>query len=109
MAPPHLGRASQRLLYICQAAALRAALTCPNQPCAAQHATVAPCPVACRYVKLVGPEVNLFVDHSQVVQLECLRRGIWGTKSLWGRVLAYKGAPPGAASSGGTIPSTEMP
>jgi hypothetical protein len=23
------------------------------------------------------------------VQLECLRRGIWGTKSLWGRVTTY--------------------
>ena len=29
------------------------------------------------YVKNYGPEVNLFVDHSQIVQLECLRRGIW--------------------------------
>jgi phosphosulfolactate synthase (CoM biosynthesis protein A) len=43
------------------------------------------------YVKNYGPEVNLFVDHSQIVQLECLRRGIWGTKSLWGRVLTYGG------------------
>ncbi len=43
------------------------------------------------YVKNYGPEVNLFVDHSQIVQLECLRSGIWGTKSLWGRVLSYKG------------------
>jgi phosphosulfolactate synthase (CoM biosynthesis protein A) len=43
------------------------------------------------YVKNYGPEVNLFVDHSQIVQLECLRRGIWGTKSLWGRVLTYPG------------------
>jgi phosphosulfolactate synthase (CoM biosynthesis protein A) len=43
------------------------------------------------YVKTYGPEVNLFVDHSQIVQLECLRSGIWGTKSLWGRVLTYKG------------------
>ena len=25
--------------------------------------------------------------HSQIVQLECLRQGIWGTKSLWGRVI----------------------
>ena len=31
------------------------------------------------YVKNYGPEVNLFVDHSQIVQLECLRSGIWGT------------------------------
>jgi phosphosulfolactate synthase (CoM biosynthesis protein A) len=41
------------------------------------------------YVKTYGPDVNLFVDHSQVVQLECLRSGIWGTASLWGRVLTY--------------------
>ncbi len=43
------------------------------------------------YIKHYGPEVNLFVDHSQIVQLECLRAGIWGTKSLWGRVVTYKG------------------
>lgn len=42
------------------------------------------------YVKHYGPEVNLFVDHSQIVELECLRQGIWGTASLWGRVLTYK-------------------
>ncbi len=42
------------------------------------------------YIKNYGPEVNLFVDHSQIVQLETLRRGIWGTKALWGRVLTYK-------------------
>ena len=43
------------------------------------------------YIKHYGPEVNLFVDHSQIVQLECLRQGIWGTASLWGRVVTYKG------------------
>ena len=43
------------------------------------------------YIKNYGAEVNLFVDHSQIVQLECLRSGLWGTKSLWGRVLTYKG------------------
>jgi phosphosulfolactate synthase (CoM biosynthesis protein A) len=42
------------------------------------------------YIKNYGPEVNLFVDHSQIVQLDCLRRGIWGTSDLWGRVLTYK-------------------
>ncbi len=36
------------------------------------------------YIKNFGTEVNLFVDHSQIVQLECLRSGIWGTKSLVG-------------------------
>jgi phosphosulfolactate synthase (CoM biosynthesis protein A) len=38
------------------------------------------------YVKNYGNDVNLFVDHSQIVQLEALRSGIWGTKSTWGRV-----------------------
>lgn len=42
------------------------------------------------YIKNYGPEVNLFVDHSQIVQLESLRSGTWGAKSLWGRVLTYK-------------------
>ena len=42
------------------------------------------------YVKTYGPEINVFVDHSQIVQLECLRRGIWGTSDTWGRVLTYR-------------------
>jgi phosphosulfolactate synthase (CoM biosynthesis protein A) len=42
------------------------------------------------YITNYGPDVNLFVDHSQIVQLQCLRAGIWGTKSLWGRVLTYR-------------------
>jgi phosphosulfolactate synthase (CoM biosynthesis protein A) len=41
------------------------------------------------YVKSYGPDVNLFVDHSQIVQLEALRRGIWGTHSTWGRIQSY--------------------
>jgi len=44
------------------------------------------------YIKNYGADVNLFVDHSQIVQLECLRAGIWGTKSLWERVVTYKDA-----------------
>jgi len=47
-------------------------------------------PVFAWYIKNYGPDVNLFVDHSQIVHLETLRRGIWGTKSLWGRVLTYR-------------------
>ena len=43
------------------------------------------------YVKNYGIDVNLFVDHSQIVQLEGLRAGIWGTHDTWGRVLAYRG------------------
>jgi phosphosulfolactate synthase (CoM biosynthesis protein A) len=42
------------------------------------------------YIRDYGPEVNLFVDHSQIVQLEALRSGLWGTKSLWGRIVTYK-------------------
>lgn len=42
------------------------------------------------YIKNYGPEVNLFVDHSQIIQLECLRAGIWGTQSLWGRIGSYQ-------------------
>jgi phosphosulfolactate synthase (CoM biosynthesis protein A) len=37
------------------------------------------------YIKNYGPDV----DHSQIVQLEALRRGIWGTKDLWGRVFTF--------------------
>jgi phosphosulfolactate synthase (CoM biosynthesis protein A) len=42
------------------------------------------------YIKNYGPEVNLFVDHSQIIHLVSMRSGIWGTKSLWGRVVTYK-------------------
>jgi phosphosulfolactate synthase (CoM biosynthesis protein A) len=42
------------------------------------------------YIKNYGAEVNLFVDHSQIVQLECLRAGLWGTKSTWGRITTFK-------------------
>jgi phosphosulfolactate synthase (CoM biosynthesis protein A) len=49
------------------------------------------------YIKNFGPDVNLFVDHSQVVQLEALRSGIWGTKSTWGRIVTYRGKPERAA------------
>lgn len=41
------------------------------------------------YVKNYGPEVNLFIDHSQIVHLESVRSGNWGTKAMWGRVLTY--------------------
>lgn len=42
------------------------------------------------YVKNYGVDVNLFVDHSQIVQLECLRAGLWGTDDTWGRMLTYR-------------------
>ena len=45
------------------------------------------------YVKIYGAEVNLFVDHSQIVQLECVFVAGYraGTASFWGRVVTYKG------------------
>jgi phosphosulfolactate synthase (CoM biosynthesis protein A) len=43
------------------------------------------------YMRTHGVDVNLFVDHSQIVQLECLRAGIWGTDDTWGRMLTYRG------------------
>lgn len=43
------------------------------------------------YVKNFGPEVNLFIDHTQIVVLECFRQGIWGMRDFWGRVITYKG------------------
>lgn len=42
------------------------------------------------YVKSYGPDVNLFVDHSQIVQLEAIRSGIWGPNKVWGRIVSYK-------------------
>lgn len=41
------------------------------------------------YIQNYGHKVNLFVDHSQVVQLECLRSGIWGTRGTWGRIQGW--------------------
>ena len=41
------------------------------------------------YIMQFGAGVNLFVDHSQILQLECLRRGLWGTNDMWGRVVRF--------------------
>ncbi|MEM6609444.1 MAG: phosphosulfolactate synthase, partial [Pseudomonadota bacterium] len=42
------------------------------------------------YIKNYGIDVNMFIDHSQIVQLECLRRGIWGAKSTFGRITTHR-------------------
>ena len=44
------------------------------------------------HVQTQGARANLFVDHAQVVQLACLRRGIWGTGSTFARVVTFEGA-----------------
>lgn len=41
------------------------------------------------YIKNFGPQVNLFVDNSQIVELECMRSGLWGKSKSWGRVTSY--------------------
>ncbi|OJT10731.1 Phosphosulfolactate synthase [Trametes pubescens] len=44
------------------------------------------------YIQNQGARANLFIDHSQIVQLACLRRGIWGTGSTFARVVTFEGA-----------------
>ncbi len=43
------------------------------------------------YIKNFGPNVNLFVDNSQIVELECMRSGLWGKTTSWGRIVTYRG------------------
>ena len=42
------------------------------------------------YVKNFGPQVNLFVDSSRIVELECMRSGLWGKATTWGRITTYE-------------------
>jgi len=42
------------------------------------------------YIREFGIDVNLFVDHSQIVQLTCLRSGIWGMADTFGKVVSYR-------------------
>lgn len=42
------------------------------------------------YIREFGTDVNLFVDHSQIVQLSCLREGIWGRADTFSSVVNYK-------------------
>lgn len=40
-------------------------------------------PVFKWYYKTFGREVNLFIDHSQVVEFNVWRHGIWGDQKIW--------------------------
>jgi phosphosulfolactate synthase (CoM biosynthesis protein A) len=42
------------------------------------------------YIREFGPDVNLFVDHSQIVQLSCLREGIWGMADTFGKITSFR-------------------
>lgn len=53
--------------------------------------------VTSAHIQNQGARANLFIDHSQIVQLACLRRGIWGTGSTFNRVVTFEGAQEGRA------------
>ncbi|KAH9227095.1 hypothetical protein K456DRAFT_1775318 [Colletotrichum gloeosporioides 23] len=42
------------------------------------------------YVREFGVDVNLFVDHSQIVQLSGLRAGIWGMADTFGKITTFR-------------------
>lgn len=42
------------------------------------------------YIREFGVDVNLFVDHSQIVQLSCLREGIWGMADTFGKIVTFR-------------------
>jgi phosphosulfolactate synthase (CoM biosynthesis protein A) len=47
-------------------------------------------PVFKWYLKKFGRDVNLFIDHSQVVEFNAWRLGLWGDPAIWaGKKLAY--------------------
>jgi len=48
-------------------------------------------PVFKWYLKNFGRDVNLFIDHSQVVEFKAWRLGLWGDPAIWkGRKLSYR-------------------
>jgi len=42
------------------------------------------------YIREFGVDVNVFVDHSQIVQLACLRAGIWGKSDTFGKITTFR-------------------
>ena len=42
------------------------------------------------YVRELGVDINLFVAHSQIVQLSCLRVEIWGSEDTFGKIATYR-------------------
>ncbi len=47
-------------------------------------------PVFKWYLKTFGRDVNLFIDHSQIVELNAWRLGLWGDSNIWkGKSLRY--------------------
>ena len=48
-------------------------------------------PVFAYHIQNQGATANLFIDHSQIVQLACLRKGIWGTGGTFARIVTVQG------------------
>ncbi|HEX4920175.1 MAG TPA: phosphosulfolactate synthase, partial [Candidatus Bathyarchaeia archaeon] len=47
-------------------------------------------PVFKWYLKTFGRDVNLFIDHSQIVEFNAWRLGLWGDSEIWkGKRLSY--------------------
>ena len=47
-------------------------------------------PVFKWYLKSFGKDVNLFIDHSQIVEFSAWRAGLWGDSDIWkGRRISY--------------------
>src|SRR2546428_734276 len=47
-------------------------------------------PVFKWYLKTFGKDVNLFIDHSQIVEFNAWRLGLWGDPGIWkGKRLSY--------------------
>ena len=48
-------------------------------------------PVFKWYLKQFGPKVNLFIDHSQIVEYTAWRTRLWGDIDIWkDKTLSYK-------------------
>lgn len=48
-------------------------------------------PVFKWYLKNVSKDVNLFIDHSQIVEFAAWKLGLWGDRAIWkGKKLSYK-------------------
>ena len=48
-------------------------------------------PVFKWYLKTFGKDVNLFIDHSQIVELNAWRLGLWGDADIWkGKEVHYQ-------------------
>ncbi|KAF8636238.1 hypothetical protein AX17_003723 [Amanita inopinata Kibby_2008] len=41
------------------------------------------------HIQNQGATANLFIDHSQIVQLACLRKGIWGTGDTFSKIVTF--------------------